>query len=178
MDGKIDTLNVRASRMPSVHLREYAPSDALAVNALAVAAFEQFMTAYTDWPAFRAKIESMSNLAATGEIVVAELDEKLVGAVVYVGPHQPKSEFFAPEWPIMRMLVVAPESRGHGVGRALAEECILRARRDGAADFALHTSKIMSVALPMYQRMGFNWWADAPSIYGVRYGVYIKRLDA
>lgn len=164
--------------MPFIHLREFTPNDALAVNALAVAAFEQFMPAYTDWPIFRAKIEGMSNLAATGEIIVAELNEKLVGAVAYVGQHQPKSEFFAPEWPIMRMLVVAPESRGHGVGRALAEECILRARRDGASVFALHTSEIMTVALPMYQRMGFIWWADAPSIHGVRYDVYIKRLDA
>lgn len=160
------------------HLREFVPSDALAVNALAVAAFEQFMSAYTDWPTFRAKIEGMSTLAATGEIIVAELDQKLIGAVVYVGPRQPKSKFFEPEWPIMRMLVVAPESRGHGVGRALAKECVLRARRDGASVFALHTSEIMTVALSMYQRMGFNWRAEAPSIHGVRYGVYIKRLDA
>lgn len=35
--------------------------------------------------------------------------------------------------------------------RALAEECLRRAERDQASVFALHTSELMQVALPMYQ---------------------------
>jgi ribosomal protein S18 acetylase RimI-like enzyme len=41
----------------------------------------------------------------------------------------------------MRMLVVAPEAQGQGAGRALAQECLRRGARDGAAVFALHTSE-------------------------------------
>ena len=77
----------------------------------------------------------------------------------------------------MRMLVVAPEARDLGAGRALAEECLARAKRDNAGIFALHTSELMSVALSMYQRMGFKWWASASLIHGVPYGIYIKKID-
>ncbi len=162
---------------PLPAVRDYRPADAAPVNALALLAFEQFKDAYDDWPTFQARIATMSELAAGGEIIVAEHAGQIVGAVAYVGPGAPKAAFFQPEWPIMRMLVVAPSARGHGIGRALADECIGRARRDGAAVFALHTSELMHVALPMYQRMGFNRVASAPVIHGVNYGVYLKDLE-
>ncbi|MEJ7806530.1 MAG: GNAT family N-acetyltransferase [Telluria sp.] len=149
-----------------------------AIDGLAVAAFDQFKDAYADWPLFKQNIGAMSALSAHGEIIVAQQGARLVGAVAYIGPQQPKSAMFDPAWPIMRMLVVAPEARGIGVGRALALACIARARRDKAAVFALHTSELMAVALPMYQRMGFAWHAAAPSIHGVAYGIYLKQLEA
>lgn len=163
--------------MPLPLIREYLPSDAASVNELAVQAFEQFKDAYTDWPLFRSRIANFSALAEVGEIVVATLNDRIVGAVAYIGSGAPKAEFFRAEWPIMRMLVVAPEARGHGIGRALAQECLSRAKRDGASVFALHTSELMQVALPMYQRMGFQWAATAPTIHGVKYDVYVKELD-
>lgn len=155
---------------------DYAADAAGHVNALGVAAFEEYRDAYSDWPAFRSRIANMSSLSETGEIIVARLDRIIVGAVAYIGPHKPKSDIFQAEWPIMRMLVVAPEAQGKGVGRALAHECIARARRDGATVFALHTSALMHVALPMYERMGFQRRADTPAIHGVKYGIYLKEL--
>ena len=158
-------------------LRNYLPVDAQRVDELAVMAFSQFKDAYTDWPVFRTKISNMSALSETGEIIVAELAGEIVGAVAYIGPGKEKAAFFRSEWPVMRMLVVAPDARGRGVGRALAKECLARAQRDGASSFALHTSELMQVALPMYQRMGFIRLSDAPDIHGVRYGIYIKDLN-
>ena len=163
--------------MDLIELRDYLPADAPAVDALAVAAFTQYQDAYRDWHVFKEKIASMAALAGHGEIIVAQRAGALLGAVAYIGPGRPKSDFFDPGWPIMRMLVVAPQARGLGVGRLLALACIERARRDGAAVFALHTSELMSVALPMYQRMGFVWHAAAPEIHGVAYGIYLKRLN-
>jgi ribosomal protein S18 acetylase RimI-like enzyme len=162
------------SSMPAI--RDFQPEDATQVNALALDAFEQFKDAYHDWPGFQSKIGNMAALAESGEIVVAQSGGRIVGAVAYVGPGAPKAAFFQPEWPVMRMLVVAPDSRGRGIGRALAEECLRRSRRDGAAMFALHTSEIMNIALPMYQRMGFKRIASTPAIHGVEYGVYLKEL--
>lgn len=161
--------------MPVV--RDFLPSDSAQVNTLALRAFEQFKSSYQDWPGFRAKIGNMSALADVGEIVVAEVEGQIVGAVAYVSPSTPKAEFFRPEWPIMRMLVVAPDFRGRGIGHILAQECLRRAKRDGASFIALHTSKLMQVALPMYQRMGFKWVSGTPAIHGVEYGVYVKELD-
>ena len=157
-------------------LREFAPADCAQVDALGVAAFEQYQACYSDWPALRSRIATLSSLAEHGEIIIAEQDGKIVGSVAYLGPGKPKSPFYLPEWAVMRMLVVAPHAQGQGIGRTLARECIRRAQRDGAAVFALHTSAMMTVALPMYQRMGFVWHAEAPTTYGVRYAVFTRDL--
>ena len=160
-------------------LRAFSAADGAAVDALAIAAFEEFRDAYNDWPRFSKIISSMASLNQSGELIVAESEEAgIVGAVGYIGPHKPKSAFFKPEWPIMRMLVVAPTARGFGIGRRLADECVQRAQRDHAPLLALHTTPIMKIALPMYERMGFKFHSEAPAIFGVPYGIYIKRLDA
>ncbi len=157
-------------------LRDFAATDQVRVDQLALEAWEQYREQYSDWKAFRQRISSMSDLAASGEIIVAEVSGRIEGAVAYVGPGKPKSDMFRPEWPIMRMLVVSPAARGMGLGRALAGECLARAQRDGADVFALHTSNMMTVALPMYLRMGFERLGPAPTMFGVPYSIYLKTL--
>jgi GNAT superfamily N-acetyltransferase len=157
-------------------LRDFRPSDARDVNRVALAAFAEFADLYSDWPAMSSRIARMSALADGGEIIVAELDGTIVGAVAYIPPNRPKPVFFESAWPIIRMLVVDPLHRGKGLGRTLTEECLKRAKRDGAGVVALHTSAIMTVALPMYLKMGFELVQDAPPIHGVPYGIYLLRL--
>ena len=163
--------------MSATILREFREADAREINRLAVTAFEEFGGSYSDWPALAAIYGRMSGLAKSGEIVVAEIAANIVGAVAYIPPHQRKAPYFDQAWPIIRSLVVDPGSRGAGVGRALTQECIERARRDGSPVIALHTSAIMTVTLPMYLRMGFEWHHDAPAVYGVPYAVYLKKLS-
>ena len=162
--------------MAEIQLRDYEDADAENLNRLAVSAFEQFRHLYEDWPAMLAGLSKTSALSASGEIIVAELQRKFAGAVAYFGPDSQKAAFFDQRWPIIRMLVVDPAFRGKGIGQALSDACIARARRDGAPVIALHTSPIMSVALPMYLRMGFAKAYDAPPIFGVAYAVYTKAL--
>jgi GNAT superfamily N-acetyltransferase len=163
-------------RMTDIRIRDYAPSDAEDLNRIAVSAFEQFRDHYDDWPAMRAGLSKTSDLSATGEIVVAEFQNRIAGAVTYFGPDKRKAAFFDPYWPVIRMLVVDPAFRGKGLGRILSMECIARAKRDGSSVIALHTSPIMTIALPMYLGMGFSRVADAPPIFGVEYAVYTKTL--
>jgi ribosomal protein S18 acetylase RimI-like enzyme len=159
-------------------LRDFRPSDAAHVNCVAGAAFAEFRAAYSDWAAMSAAVSAMSRLACVGELIVAEVsDGALVGAVAYIAPDRPKPDFFDASWPIVRMLVVDPAFRGRGVGRALMEECLNRARRDGSAVLGLHTSPIMTTALSMYRKMGFRLQRDAPAIYGVPSAVYLMRLE-
>ena len=158
------------------HIRDFSEADADKVNRLAVAAYAPFASHYSDWPAMAANLERMSSLSATAEIIVAEADALLIGAVAYVPPFAPKPAFFDADWPTIRMLAVDPAARGKGIGRALTQECLARAGRDGARVIALHTSPIMTVALPMYVRMGFARLRDAPAIFGVEYAVYTKAL--
>ena len=157
-------------------IRDYRSKDEAEVNRIAVAAFEQYRADYDDWPAMRSRISIAAALAAAGETIVAECQQQLAGAVTYVGPDVEKAAFFDSHWSIIRMLVVDPAQRGKGLGHALTSECLARARRDGSKIVALHTSPIMTVALPMYLRMGFTRAYDAPPIFGVPYAVYTRAL--
>ena len=162
--------------MTDTQIRNYQSSDAENLNRIAVAAFSQFREHYHDWPAMRAGLAKTSDLGASGEVIIAELQHEFAGAVAYFGPHRPKAPFFDQSWPIIRMLVVDPAFRGNGIGRALTDECIARARRDGSPIIALHTSPIMTVALPMYLRMGFVKVHDTPPVFGAPCAVYTKAL--
>jgi ribosomal protein S18 acetylase RimI-like enzyme len=161
-----------------MNLRPFRDSDASVLSEVAVAAFSEYAQHYTDWPVFSRRIANIAALASSGEIIVAEIDRVPVGMVAYVSPSMPKLAFFQPQWATMRMLVVHPTARGHGIGRALANECLRRGERDQASTFALHTSEVMSVALPMYSRMGFSYHGPAPEIFGVKYNVYTRNSSA
>jgi ribosomal protein S18 acetylase RimI-like enzyme len=149
-----------------------------AVDEVAVSAFREFQHHYSDWATFSRNRSPMTSLADSAAIVVAKVRDEIAGAVAYIGPNQPKGQLFDDEWAIMRMLVVAPPFRGRGIGHALAVECLQRAVADGAAIMGLHTSKIMTIALPMYERLGFRFERDVAPIYGVPYAVYVKQLTA
>lgn len=153
-------------------IRDYSPTDAPAVNRIALSAYAEYKTNFTDWIAFERSVGTMSRFAETAEIVVAEADE-LVGAVVYVGPNVAKSAVFG-QAPAIRMLSVSPTFRGRGVGRALTQACIDRAARDGSQRIGLHTSPAMATALSLYLAMGFVKAQDIEPIQGVPYAVYFK----
>jgi ribosomal protein S18 acetylase RimI-like enzyme len=160
-----------------IRLRDFRAADAREVDRVALAAFEQFKSHYSDWPAMAASVGGMTALAENGEIILAQRDDRIIGAVTYVAPGRPKPPCFDPAWPIIRMLVVDPDSRRSGAGRALTEECIRRARRDRSPVIALHTSPFMTVALSMYVTMGFELLRDGPPVFGAPTAVYLKRLS-
>jgi ribosomal protein S18 acetylase RimI-like enzyme len=157
-------------------IRDFLARDTDAVNRLSVAAFAEFRTAYSDWMGMVANLSKMSTLAAVGELIVAECTGMIIGAVTYVAPDRPKPAFFDGAWPIVRMLVVDPEYRGQGIGGALMQECVRRAKRDQADALALHSSPIMTAALAMYRGMGFTYHRDGTPVFGVPTGVYVMQL--
>lgn len=161
-----------------VAIRSFSSADSSAVNALALAAFAQYEGVYGDWEVLTRGVGAMAELAGQGEIIVAEEEAGIVGAVAYFAPGtSPRADFFQPEWPIVRMLVVDPAARGRGVGRRLTEECVRRARRDGAAVIALHTSPAMAAALALYLKLGFELERRLPDRFGVPYGLYLMDLQ-
>ena len=89
--------------------------------------------------------------------IVAEREGTLVGSVMLYPPATDAYGGAAERvnWPEVRLLAVVPEARGQGVGRALMDECVRRARQAGAMELGLHTSASMQVAMQMYERMGF-----------------------
>ena len=54
------------------------------------------------------------------------------------------------------MLGVAPDARGRGVGRALVEACVERARVAGRSAVAITTEAAWTDARRLYERHGFR----------------------
>jgi ribosomal protein S18 acetylase RimI-like enzyme len=160
--------------MNGIVIRDFRPADGAAVNAVALAAFAQYAGDYDDWPAFSAGIARMAELAADGDLLVAECnDGRIVGAVVHVGPGRPRSAIYPDDWSVLRMLVVDPAWRGGGIGRALVGAALERAARAGAPAVGLHTSPIMAAALRLYASLGFVREHDLAPIRGVPYARYV-----
>ena len=143
-------------------IRVARPADRPAVEAVTLAAYEQYAALVPPrlWREYRRNI--LDTLAdATPDItIVAEAEGALVGSVLLypagaemVEPGRSTSIRLA--HPEVRLLAVAPWARGRGVGRGLMDECIRRTRASGATVLTLHTNDLMSVAMQLYERMGF-----------------------
>lgn len=104
------------------------------------------------------------------KLLVAVGEDGLLGGIVYFGDmaqygsggtatrEQGASGF--------RLLAVAPEARGLGVGKALAGACISLAKECGHHQVIIHTTQAMSVAWAMYERMGFKRSRDLDFLQG------------
>lgn len=145
--------------MEGTTIRDARPGEREAIRDLTLSAYAQF--AETMEPAAWAGLEGALHaaLATTDEVerIVAERDGVLVGSVMLWPPAADAYRGAAARapWPELRLLAVSPEARGQGVGEALVEECVRRARRMGAAELGLHTSRSMGAAIRMYERRGF-----------------------
>lgn len=78
---------------------------------------------------------------------VAELDGERVGAVFVVR----KSTTIAQ----LRMLILAPQARGLGLGARLTDECIAFARAKGYKKMVLWTNSCLTAARSIYAKRGF-----------------------
>src|SRR5215471_12502051 len=97
-------------------IRDFLASDTDAVNRLAVAAFEEFRTAYSDWMGMVAHISNMSTLAAVGELMVVDCNGMIIAAVICVALDRLKAELFKSGWPRVRRRVNEPKYRGKDMG--------------------------------------------------------------
>ena len=94
--------------------------------------------------------------AAGAVVLVAVEHGRLVGTVTYVpGPESPFAELVREGEAAIRMLAVHPDAQGRGVGRALSEACITRARAAGRRAVALHADEVMATSRRLYERLGF-----------------------
>ena len=148
-------------------IRDAREEDLDAVSGLLLDAYTQYMPAAGEaitakeragWEGYRQNIADVWSRAPISSTIIAERDGKLLGSVNYYAPGQADSVNDAwPEgWASVRVLGVSPQARGLGIGRALMEECLRRARADGATTMALHTTTLMNVARAMYLRLGFT----------------------
>lgn len=86
---------------------------------------------------------------------IAELDGERAGCVFCVRDKEPDTAR-------LRLLLVDPAARGHGVGRLLVDECVVFARSAGYTELVLWTNDILVGARAIYQRAGFELVAEQP----------------
>ena len=101
-------------------------------------------------------LRDVADRSRCAEIIVAVLDGAIAGTVTFVGRPGPYAEGVDPDASWIRMLAVDPAFRGRGVGAALVEWCVARARETGRARLVLHTTDPMSDAQRLYARLGFD----------------------
>jgi ribosomal protein S18 acetylase RimI-like enzyme len=92
------------------------------------------------------------------------IGEALVGAVGCFRKHGMKERHKASVWG----LYVAPEARGHGVGRALMETALARAREwPGLQQIHLAVTTVNEPARRLYRALGFEVYGVEPAAFEV-----------
>ncbi|MEU3774016.1 GNAT family N-acetyltransferase [Streptomyces sp. NPDC032472] len=101
-------------------------------------------------------LRDVAGRAGVGEVLVAVQDGQVLGGVTFAAPGSPLADVAGPHEAEFRMLAVAPEARGKGVGEALVRACIERARAlEGVTALVLSTQPAMLGAQRIYARLGF-----------------------
>lgn len=147
--------------MSGVSVRDARPGDRETIRALTLAAYSEFASVMEPaaWAGLDGAVRAALETEGEGvERIVAELDGEIVGSVMLYAPSTDAYGGAAKRasWPELRLLAVAPMARGAGVGQALVDECVRRARASGASELGLHTSESLRAAVRMYERMGFE----------------------
>lgn len=110
------------------------------------------------WQALKQAISSEADRLHGSELIVCEVDEKIVGSVVLFPAKTDAYEGQLEEldYPEIRMLAVDPKVRGKGVASALITECISRTKAKNHQFIGLHTGEFMKQAIKLYTKHGFE----------------------
>ncbi len=149
--------------MHTIQIRDARPSDREAIEAVTLLAYQEYSLLMPNhWDAYRESIVATLADVRPAQQIVAEQQDRIIATVLLypVGLGVTAAAETPDTAPEVRLLAVHPEARGSGVGAALMNECIRRARQSGATALHLHTSDVMRAGIRLYERMGFHRAAD------------------
>lgn len=146
--------------MSGLIVRGASPGERDAIQAVTLSAYQEYAASIPGaWEGYRQNIIATLAAAAPGTQIVAIDDDRVVGAVLLypagASMGVPGGSPVTLTYPEVRLLAVAPPARGRGVGAALMNECIRRARSAAATTLTLHTTDLMRAAVRLYERLGF-----------------------
>jgi ribosomal protein S18 acetylase RimI-like enzyme len=174
MTGRRDTFQIRRIR----------PDESAPLAELTVAAYHSLPTEMPNQQVYDERLRDVATRAQDSCVLVATTPAgELLGGVTYVsGPRDPCSEGLVEGEAGMRMLAVDPTAHGRGVGRALTDACIRRARDDSRLRFVLHTGTWMAAAKHLYESLGFERdpaidFSPAPGIELLGYALELRRAS-
>ena len=129
-------------------VRDYTPNDAAAFRDLNLAWVEAFFTVEDE---DRAQLEDPNThiFDKGGAILIAEYEGEAVGTVGLVpGHHEGMLELIK--------MSARSDIQGKGIGRALMDAAIEKAREMGASQIWLETNTSLEAALALYRKSGFR----------------------
>lgn len=109
------------------------------------------------WATYQTKEETTARIAG-GECLVASLDGRIVGTVLFQDPARTGGHewYDRAEVASFSQFAVEPALQGTGIGRALLDAVERRARASGARELALDTAKPATHLIEMYQHLGYR----------------------
>jgi ribosomal protein S18 acetylase RimI-like enzyme len=163
---------------PGYLVREAVPAEHEAIGDLVVRAYRA--VGETD-ESYYDELRDVASRAAVVPVLAAieEGSGRVLGAVTFVPGPGPFHEGEFGDAASIRMLAVEPDARGRGVGSALVEECLRRARAAGRDRVSLYTRPFMTAAHAMYERLGFERvreldWEFAPGEWLHAYAIELR----
>jgi len=133
-------------------IRPVRPDEFDRVGDLVVDAY----AALGDLGGYEAVLRDVGDRSRSAEVAVAVVNGAIAGTVTFVGSVGPYAESHDPDGSWLRMLAVDAAFRGRGVGAALVEWCVRRAREFGRSRLVLHTTDRNRDAQRLYDRLGFD----------------------
>ena len=143
---------------PQLTVRDARPEELDEVAAVILDSYRQYQKVMPpdSWEWYAANMVDVRSRLPISELIVAEFDGRIVGTVTFYPDGHRSGEGTWPEgWAGIRLVGVHPDVRGHGIAKALMQECLDRCRARGVVTLGLHTTEHMRVAKDMYERMGF-----------------------
>ena len=123
--------------------------------------------------AYAHELADAARRAAEAELWVAVEDEpvpgRVLGSVTFCPVGSAYREIGHDDEGEFRMLAVAKQARGRGVGLALVQQCLERSRELGYTGLRISTMDRMTAAHRVYERLGFTRspeddWQPVPGV--------------
>ncbi len=139
-------------------IRPARPIDHSAVCKLFVAACSGFQWSMPPaaYMVYMSDLLDLESRLPSSQLLIGAFRDRPVGTIACESAVAPGR----PPWPTsfagIRGLAVAPDARGQGVGAALLEECMARAKDLGANAIGVHVADFMTAAIGFYERFGFQ----------------------
>ena len=155
-----------------MEIREVRPSEYETLGAVTLEAYTTLDGHVPDrhYEAELADVATRATVPGATVLVAVDGDGAVLGGVTYIGDHESPLAEYVPEGGAgIRMLAVAVAAQGRGVGEALTQACIDRARAEGKDQVVLHSTPWMTTAHRLYDRLGFvrepeSDWPIFPSL--------------
>jgi ribosomal protein S18 acetylase RimI-like enzyme len=142
----------------AIKIREAGAEELDQVENLVKAAYREFQPLMPEF-AWNRWMDNISETlqASEGMVLVAGDQGRIQGAVKF---YPDAGQAHQGQWPggaaSIRLLAVAPASRGRGYGRLLTQACLDRARDLSLPTIFLFTGTFMTAARQLYEKLGFK----------------------